>query len=180
MNLNANGLELAREEGHGAQQGPRETQATGNDLGGAGESGIRGGGFLDPGSAPLPSSLAGLQCSEAMTSAHVSESPVEPTPAAMPPLTVPPPAPKARTPRQAERAGRGMLGNDPLAGLDVMLDIMRPVGDVGESLQSDGRVGDSEFESEDEDLLEDEGSDLEGRGGDVPAGTEVLANGRSR
>ena len=182
VNDDVDGAAQAGEAGPGAPQGPLETQATGNDLAGGGESDpFPGGGFLGPGSAPLPSSLAGLQCSEALTSARTAdftESPVEPTPAAMPPPTVPPPAPKARTPRQAERAGRGGFGNDPLAGLDVMLDIMRPGGDMGESLQSDGRVGDSEIESEDEDLLEEGTSDFEDGGGGAQVGTEVLANGR--
>ncbi|GAQ79380.1 hypothetical protein KFL_000290300 [Klebsormidium nitens] len=176
------GAAQAEEADPEAPQGPVETQATGNDLAGGGESDpFRVGGFPGPGSAPLPSSLAGLQCSEALTSARTAdftESPVEPTPAAMPPPTVPPPAPKARTPRQAERVGRGGFGNDPLAGLDVMLDIMRPAGDMGESLQSDGRVGDSEIESEDEDLLEEGASDYEGGERGAPVGTEVLANGR--
>lgn len=182
VNDEVDGAAHAGEAGPGVPQGPIETQATGNDLAGGGESEpFPGGGFPGPGSAPLPSSLAGLQCSEALTSARtadLTESPVEPTPAAMPPPTAAPPAPKARTPRQAERAERGGLGNDPLAGLDVMLDIMRPVGDVGESMQSDGRVGDSEFESEDEDFLEEGGSDFEDGEREAPVGTEVLANGR--
>jgi hypothetical protein len=202
---NAVGTGLANEDNQVAEQGPLagvDTQATGNDLAadpeGASEqpdgaaSGFRGGedqlGVLGPGSAPLPSSLAALQCSEALTSANPSAtfrtegSPVEMTPAAMPQPTRPPPAPKARTPRRVERTGQGRFDLDAMAGLDEMLDIMRPSGNVCESLQSDGRVGDSEFETEDEDLMEDDGSDLEEgleeEANGVPVGTEPLSDGR--
>jgi hypothetical protein len=202
---NVVGTGLANEHNHGVEQGPLagvDTQATGNDLAadpeGASEqpdgaaSGFRGGedqlGVLGPGSAPLPSSLAALQCSEALTSANPSAtfrtegSPVEMTPAAMPQPTRPPPAPKARTPRRVERTGQGRFDPDAMAGLDEMLDIMRPSGNGCESLQSDGRVGDSEFETEDEDLMEDDGSDLEEgleeEANGVPVGTEPLSDGR--